>query len=123
MVWRREFRAPYVLRAEIKDIPATTLTSIRMFARNGGTHDEQEARLTDREGERLEATVRSADICKMRQSGQFGIDGSYWMVEFIDNEDYCLIAGWSPDEGTPLGDLGRTLIELSGRDIPEQDIY
>lgn len=121
-VWGRTFHDAYVIRADMPTNADGAITSIRL-PRKSGAPDERVAPLDSASKAELEELVSELAVCGIRQEGQIGFDGARWMIESMSVQGHCLVEGWSPNPGTPLGDLGRTLIELSGREIPEQDIY
>lgn len=42
-----------------------------------------------------------------------GVDGSYWTIEAFCNGRHHFVERWTPKEGTPIGDLGRFLLQLA----------
>jgi hypothetical protein len=46
-----------------------------------------------------------------------GFDGSTWIVEAVRDGQYRIVNRWSPGAETPLGRIGRTLLEVTGSKI------
>jgi hypothetical protein len=112
-----------VVRAELPQAGDARFVSTRLPR---GSHDAPERIETALDGEdaaRLRAGIEDTWVCHIRQEGRIGFDGALWMIEGTDGVDYCAVETWSPRPDTPLGALGRLLVELTGRDIPEQDVY
>jgi hypothetical protein len=122
-VWHRSFHDAMVIRAELPQAGDARIVSTRLPR---GSHDAPERIETALDGEdaaRLRAGIEDTWVCHIRQEGRIGFDGALWMIEGTDGVDYCAVETWSPRPDTPLGALGRLLVELTGRDIPEQDVY
>jgi len=51
------------------------------------------------------------------KSGQpisgIGLDGSYWYVEAVRTNGYHIVSRWTPETNTPVGRIGRQLIEMA----------
>lgn len=44
----------------------------------------------------------------------FGCDGSEWIIEGVDHGTYHVVDRWTPEESTPVGQIGRAMLYLSG---------
>jgi hypothetical protein len=42
-----------------------------------------------------------------------GMDGSWWFVEAVRTNHYQFVGRWTPETSTPLGRIGRHLIEMA----------
>jgi len=48
-----------------------------------------------------------------------GLDGSQWIIEGLKSGKYHLVDRWTPKPFTPIGKIGRYMLEISGLTIEE----
>jgi hypothetical protein len=71
-------------------------------------------RLTDKQASELKEMLISESLFEEPPATcEQGFDGSEWIFEMVDKDEYRMVKRWSPASG-PAHDLGQLLIRLSG---------
>jgi hypothetical protein len=121
----RTFHKPFCIVLQMRADGTGTLTR-KVGSGRGGY---QPAELT----ERVESAVDQVQVDsfeKLMESEGFwklpstvrpeGIDGAIWIVEAVQGGRYHIVSRWSPREKTPIGKLGRRLLELADWKVDER---
>jgi hypothetical protein len=127
-IWVRTFHSPVILSVTLDDERPT----IRSYEFEGmGGYPRDAEKIIRHSVKVLSApeirTIRDAihwSRVWMRplEDGREGLDGSQWIFEVRDGENYNITKTWMPSRGG-LRDLGYLLIEYSGLTFVREDIY
>ena len=80
----------------------------------GSISSSKRIRLSDQQASELELLLQREALFDEPADGcSSGFDGSKWIFETVERQNYTMIKRWSPTEG-PAYNLGRYLVELTG---------
>ena len=125
--WLRTFHAPMAFRVTFDEGESGTNLIWKSSDGLGGFAPGK----LDRSGrveldaaqiDQVHIVLSASKICQSSNVETFMTDGAQWIFEVTTDERYCFHDVQSPGAGA-FYDLGRMLIDLSGVEIPERDIY
>tara|TARA_R110002072_G_scaffold46462_3_gene128520 strand:+ start:1307 stop:1954 length:648 start_codon:yes stop_codon:yes gene_type:complete len=126
-IWMRSFHAPMIFRASIRAGSASSMLVWKRAGRGNRYHGDiaslsGEIELSGDQSAELLELANAAVFCEPTESEPPMNDGAYWIFELANDREYCFHEIQSPSDSAEY-DLGRVLIDLSGIEIPEDDIY
>lgn len=126
-LWLRSFNQPIAVRVRHTSA-RTVLVAVALVGGppNGSGPSEVERKiekeLTPVEWKRIETAVERITLWRLptEDGSPPGTDGSRWIVEGRSSADHHVVDRWN---GGNLKDFGLMMLELSGLEIPEGDVY
>lgn len=124
-IWLPTFDNPVVVRLGGSTGDERRLVAVRLSGAGGYDPGKVAARLdrrlSDEEWARIDSLLTRTELLE-QQPGEceFGLDGSEWIVESIDDDGYHFLKRWSPQDGA-VHEFGSLLLELTGWQF--DDIY
>lgn len=126
-IWLRSFHAPMIFRASIRADSASNLLIWKRAGAGNRYHGDVaslsgKTELSGDQSAELLGLANAVVFCGPAESEPPMSDGAYWIFELANDREYCFHEIQSPSGSADYA-LGRMLINLSGVDIPEEDIY
>jgi len=124
--WLRTFNEPVVIRIEKK----SNQISINWKGTDGEGGYEPGNLITDmsksisiKEWEKFTDLIKKIDFWNMKRRGQFGTDGSEWILEGVNKTNYHVVSVWTPRVKSEFYKVCNYLIELTDLKINEKEKY
>ncbi|MEI8203128.1 MAG: tetratricopeptide repeat protein [Bacteroidota bacterium] len=125
--WLRSFNNPVAIRVEKTNNDYTLYW--KQSSGTGGNNPGEltvnnSKQITREEWDYFISLLQSTDFWNMSTNlkGDLGSDGSYWIIEGIENNKYHVVERWSPRKNN-FQKCGQYLIELTDLKIKGSDIY
>ena len=127
-ICNRTFHEPFCIVVRVNPEGTGSLTK-KILSGKGG-HDrgvikeKGEVSITAPQVQSLMALMQREQFWDMppgEPESAIGLDGSEWFIEGVRTNHYTIVKRWNPMENTPVGRIGRLMIELAGWRIA--DLY
>lgn len=125
-LWLRSFNQPIAVRVTHTSARTVLVAVALADGPSGSGPSEVERRiekdLTPVEWKRIADAVERITFWRLPTDDRSppGLDGSTWIVEGRTSADHHAVHRWS---GGDLKDFGLMMLELSGLEIPDGDVY
>jgi len=114
----RTFHEPFSIVLRVAPDGAGVMTGKMLSGAGGykfgGIKEQHEATVTAAKVSSFLAVLDQEKFWNLESGdGNMGADGSWWFIEGVRTNHYQFVGRWSPDTNTPVGRIGRHLIELT----------
>jgi hypothetical protein len=117
-ICNRTFHEPFCVVLRVGPDGAGVLTR-KMLSRAeghnfGSIKEQHEATITAAKVSSLLTLLDQENFWNLESGDdKIGMDGSWWFVEAVRTNHYQFVGRWTPETNTPVGRIGRHLIEMA----------
>ncbi len=127
VTWLRNFHNPVTISLSLAGHIEGELT----WHRSDGAGGYEPGRVVEHDGRVLDPTTLARVKSRLDQAHPCVVevdqihepDGSRWLFETLNADQYCLVSVASPGVDSPIGQLGLELLSLTELSIPADELY
>jgi hypothetical protein len=117
-ICNRTFHEPFCVVLRVGPDGAGLLTRKMLSSRGGydfgSIKDQQDAAVTVTKVSTFLALLDQENFWKLESGDdRIGMDGSWWFIEAVRTNHYQFVGRWTPETNSPVGRIGRHLLELA----------
>lgn len=124
--WLRTFDEPVVIRIEKESNQISInwkVTDGKGGYEPGNLITDENKSISIKEWNEFIDLVKGIDFWNMKRRGQFGTDGSEWILEGVNESNYHVVSVWTPRAKSQYYEVCNYLIELTDLKINEKEKY
>ena len=125
-ICNRTFHEPFCIVLRVGPDGSGVLTG-KMLSRAGGStfgsiKEQHDAMITAAKVSSFLTLLDQENFWKLESGDdKIGADGSWWFIEAVRTNHYQFVDRWTPETNTPVGRIGRRLIEMAESKI--ENVY